>query len=54
MKIIITFLAACGLAAAQSAEAPNPVQQSADNRPHGRGSDACVPGYRSGPHDEGD
>ena len=31
MKIIGTFLTVCGLVAAQSAQAPNPVQQSTDN-----------------------
>ena len=31
MKIIITFLTACGLAAAQSPQAASPVQQSTDN-----------------------
>ena len=31
MKIISTFLTVCGLVAAQSAQAPNPVRQSSDN-----------------------
>ena len=31
MKFISAFLTVCGLVAAQSAQAPNPVQQSADN-----------------------
>jgi outer membrane protein OmpA-like peptidoglycan-associated protein len=31
MKIITTFLTVCGLAAAQSAQAPSPVRQSTDN-----------------------
>ena len=31
MKIIITFLTVCGLAAAQPAQAPSPVQKSTGN-----------------------
>src|SRR5579872_6227990 len=44
MKLTITFLTVCGLAAAQPAQAPNPVQQSTGNstRP-GSGS---MPIYR--------
>jgi outer membrane protein OmpA-like peptidoglycan-associated protein len=43
MKTISTFLAVCGLAAAQSAQAPNPVQQSSDNSARAAGS---MPIYR--------
>jgi outer membrane protein OmpA-like peptidoglycan-associated protein len=43
MKTISMFLAVCGLAAAQSAQAPNPVQQSSDNSARAAGS---MPIYR--------
>jgi outer membrane protein OmpA-like peptidoglycan-associated protein len=44
MKLITTFLAVCGLAAAQSAQAPNPVQQGADNT--ARMAAGATPVYR--------
>src|ERR1022692_4714234 len=44
MKIISTFLTVCGLLAAQSAQAPNPVQQSNDNA--ARMSAGVTPIYR--------
>ncbi len=44
MKLILTLLTACGLVAAQSAEAPSPVQQSADNT--ARMAAGAMPVYR--------
>ena len=44
MKLISTFLTVCGLVAAQSAQAPNPVQQSADNT--ARMAAGALPVYR--------
>jgi outer membrane protein OmpA-like peptidoglycan-associated protein len=44
MKLIITFLTACGLVAAQPAQAPNPVQQSADDT--ARMAAGATPVYR--------
>jgi outer membrane protein OmpA-like peptidoglycan-associated protein len=44
MKLISTFLAVCGLVAAQSAQAPNPVQQSDDNT--ARMAAGAMPAYR--------
>jgi outer membrane protein OmpA-like peptidoglycan-associated protein len=44
MKLILTFLTVCGLVAAQSAQAPNPVQQSADNT--ARMAAGAMPVYR--------
>jgi len=44
MKIIGTFLTVCGLAAAQPAQAPNPVQQSTENG--ARMSAGAMPIYR--------
>ena len=45
MKIIITFLAACGLAAAQPAQAPSPVQQQSTGN-SARVADGSMPIYR--------
>jgi outer membrane protein OmpA-like peptidoglycan-associated protein len=44
MKLISALLTVCGLVAAQSAQAPNPVQQSADNT--ARMAAGAVPVYR--------
>ena len=44
MKLISAFLTVCGLVAAQSAQAPNPVQQSADNT--ARMAAGSMPVYR--------
>ena len=44
MKLISTFLTVCGLVVAQSAQAPNPVQQSADNT--ARMAAGALPVYR--------
>jgi outer membrane protein OmpA-like peptidoglycan-associated protein len=44
MKLISAFLTVCGLVAAQSVQAPNPVQQSADNT--ARMAAGSVPVYR--------
>jgi outer membrane protein OmpA-like peptidoglycan-associated protein len=44
MKLISAFLTVCGLVAAQSAQAPNPVQQSADNT--ARMAAGLMPVYR--------
>jgi outer membrane protein OmpA-like peptidoglycan-associated protein len=44
MKIISTLLAVCGLAAAQSSQAPNPVQQSTENA--ARMASGAMPIYR--------
>jgi hypothetical protein len=44
MKIIGTFLTVCGLAAAQSSQAPNPVQQSTENA--ARMAGGAMPIYR--------
>ncbi len=44
MKLIITLLTACGLVAAQPAQAPNPVQQGADNT--ARMAAGATPVYR--------
>jgi outer membrane protein OmpA-like peptidoglycan-associated protein len=44
MKLISVFLTVCGLVAAQSAQAPNPVQQSADNT--ARMAAGSMPVYR--------
>src|ERR1700686_4759884 len=43
MRIIDTFLMVCGLAAAQSSQAPNPVQQSTENS---RMASGAMPIYR--------
>ena len=44
MKIISTFLTVCGLVAAQSSQAPNPVQQSTENA--ARMAAGAMPIYR--------
>ncbi|HXN48012.1 MAG TPA: OmpA family protein [Bryobacteraceae bacterium] len=44
MRLIITLLTACGLVAAQPAQAPNPVQQGADNT--ARMAAGALPVYR--------
>jgi hypothetical protein len=54
MKLIITFLTVCGLVAAQSSQAPNPVQQSTEQCGPGPWLDADLSGYRGSPNHEGD